>query len=58
VKAVATARGRKLSFGIRLHVILRETNAEAWKAADELIAHVTDETVAQKIFARMDSDVP
>ncbi len=57
VKAVADARGRKLSFGIRLHVIVRETNAEAWKAADELIQHVTDETVAsaQKIFSRMDS---
>jgi len=57
--AVDTAdkRGRKLSFGIRLHVIVRETNAEAWKAADELIQHVTDETVAsaQKIFSRMDS---
>ena len=57
VKAVAAKRGRKLSFGIRLHVIVRETNAEAWKAADELIQHVTDETVAsaQKIFSRMDS---
>ena len=44
VKAVAASRGRKLSFGIRLHVIVRETNAEAWKAADELIQHVTDET--------------
>src|SRR6201999_2250774 len=57
VKAVAEARGRKLSFGIRLHVIERETNAEDWTAADDLIKHVTDETVAaaQKIFARMDS---
>jgi alkanesulfonate monooxygenase len=57
VKAVAERRGRKLSFGIRLHVIVRETNAEAWKAADDLIKHVTDETAAsaQKIFARMDS---
>jgi alkanesulfonate monooxygenase len=57
VKAVASGRGRKLSFGIRLHVIVRETNAEAWAAADDLIKHVTDETVAsaQKIFSRMDS---
>jgi len=57
VKAAAAKRGRKLSFGIRLHVIVRETNAEAWKAADELIQHVTDETLAkaQKIFSRMDS---
>src|SRR5260221_1893780 len=57
VKAAAARGGRKLSFGIRLHVIVRETNAEAWKAADELIHYVTDETVAsaQKIFSRMDS---
>jgi alkanesulfonate monooxygenase len=36
---------------------VRETNAEAWAAADDLIKHVTDETVAsaQKIFSRMDS---
>jgi alkanesulfonate monooxygenase len=57
VKAIADKRGRKLSFGIRLHVIVRETNEEAWAAADDLIKYVTDETVetAQKIFARMDS---
>jgi alkanesulfonate monooxygenase len=57
VRAVAAKRSRKLSFGIRLHVIVRETNTEAWKAADELIQHVSDDTIAgaQKIFARMDS---
>jgi alkanesulfonate monooxygenase len=57
VRAIADKRGRKLSFGIRLHVIVRETNAEAWDAANDLIKHVTDETVAsaQKIFSRMDS---
>ena len=57
VKAAATRRGRQLSFGIRLHVIVRETSTEAWAAADDLIKYVTDETVAsaQKILARMDS---
>src|SRR3954463_5240642 len=57
VKAAASQRGRKLSFGIRLHVIVRETNAEAWAAADDLIKYVTDDTIAaaQKIFSRMDS---
>jgi alkanesulfonate monooxygenase len=56
-EAVASQRGRKLSFGIRLHVIVRETNAEAWAAADDLIKYVTDDTIAaaQKIFSRMDS---
>jgi alkanesulfonate monooxygenase len=57
VRAVAASRQRQLSFGIRLHVIVRETADEAWTAADELISHLTDETIAtaQKIFARMDS---
>lgn len=57
VRAAAEAKGRKLSFGIRLHVIVRETNEDAWRAADKLISHVTDETIeeAQKIFSRMDS---
>jgi len=57
VRTAAQARGRKVSFGIRLHVIVRETNDEAWKAADELIQYVSDDTIAkaQKIFSRMDS---
>jgi alkanesulfonate monooxygenase len=56
-KAVAARQGRTLSFGIRLHVIVRETSAEAWRAADDLISHLDDETIetAQKAFARMDS---
>jgi len=57
VDELAKRKGRKVSFGIRLHVIVRETNAEAWAAADELIKHVSDDTIqkAQAIFARMDS---
>ena len=57
VKTLAASRGRTISFGIRLHVIVRETSAQAWNAADELIKYVTDETIAsaQKIFSRMDS---
>jgi alkanesulfonate monooxygenase len=57
VRRRAEARGRRVSFGIRLHVIVRETAEEAWAAADRLISHVTAETIesAQKIFSRMDS---
>jgi alkanesulfonate monooxygenase len=57
VKAAAAKEGRRLSFGIRLHVIVRETREAAWKAAESLIAHLDDDaiTAAQKIFARMDS---
>jgi alkanesulfonate monooxygenase len=57
VAALARESGRHVSFGIRLHVIVRETSEEAWKAAGDLIRHVSDETIArsQAIFARMDS---
>lgn len=58
VRRRAAERGRSVRFGIRLHVIVRETNAEAWRAADELIRHVDDQTIAsaQAAFARMDSE--
>ncbi|WP_353218780.1 FMNH2-dependent alkanesulfonate monooxygenase [Salinisphaera sp. S4-8] len=57
VRAAAARAGRDVTFGIRLHAIVRETDAEAWAAADKLISHLDDETIAsaQKIFARMDS---
>jgi alkanesulfonate monooxygenase len=57
VRARAAARGRKLKFGIRLHVIVRETEDEAWRAADALISRLDDVTVAraQAVFAKMDS---
>ena len=51
VKAEADKHGRKLRFGIRLHVIVRETNDEAWKAANELIQYVDDATIAQALEA-------
>jgi alkanesulfonate monooxygenase len=40
-----------------LHVIVRETQKEAWAAADDLIRHVDDKTIAeaQNVFSRMDS---
>ena len=57
VGELARSAGRPMSFGIRLHVIVRETSAEAWKAADDLIRHLTDAEIAraQSTFARMDS---
>jgi alkanesulfonate monooxygenase len=58
IRARAAKHGRSLRFGIRLHVIVRETNEAAWKAADELISHVDDEVIAraQAAFAKMDSE--
>ncbi|SDM92710.1 alkanesulfonate monooxygenase [Fictibacillus solisalsi] len=58
VKKLAEAKGRKVKFGIRLHVIVREEEKEAWAAADDLIKYVDDETIAssQKVFSRFDSE--
>jgi alkanesulfonate monooxygenase len=49
--------GRKLEFGIRLHVIVRETEEEAWAAAGSLISHLDEKVVAaaQQKFRIMDS---
>ncbi len=55
VRARAKAKGRSVRFGIRLHLIVRETEAEAWAEADRLISHVTDEAIAQA-QARLDRD--
>ena len=57
VRERAALRGRSPRFGIRLHIIVRRTEQEAWRAAEELIAHVDDATIAaaQKVFDRYDS---
>ena len=57
VRAIAARQGASPSFGIRLHVIVRETNVEAWQAADQLISHLDDGTIAkaQSIFSRMET---
>ncbi len=57
VRARAAKHGRTLTFGIRLHVIVRETSEAAWRAADDLISHLDDEVIAkaQQAFAKMDS---
>ena len=57
VRQKAAARGRTLTYGIRLHVIVRESNEEAWAAAEQLIQHIDDATIAaaQAKFKQMDS---
>ena len=54
----AAKHGRTVNFGIRLHVIVRETDDEAWRAAEILISRLDDATVvrAQAVFSRMDSE--
>ncbi|WP_250536578.1 FMNH2-dependent alkanesulfonate monooxygenase [Caballeronia sp. AZ10_KS36] len=58
IRRRAEAEGRSIRFGIRLHVIVRETEAEAWADADKLISKLDDETIqrAQAQFSKMDSE--
>ncbi len=46
VKSQAAEHGRTPRFGIRLHLIVRETEREAWEAADSLIRHVDERAIA------------
>ncbi len=57
MKNRANTKGRTLRFGIRLHVIVRETEEQAWAAAEDLISKLDDDIIAaaQKKFAQMDS---
>jgi alkanesulfonate monooxygenase len=54
----AEDEGRKLRFGIRLHVVVRDTVAEARRAAEKLVQHVTPEIAAEgrKALAKYESD--
>ena len=45
--AADTEREHELRFGIRLHVVARDTSEQAWEAADALIADADDEAIAQ-----------
>ncbi len=49
--ARATKHGRKLKFGYRVHVVVRETEAEARAAADRLLSHL-DAPVGDAIRAK------
>jgi alkanesulfonate monooxygenase len=49
--ALATKYGRKIDFGLRIHVIVRETEAAARAAADRLISKL-DRKKGQEIKAR------
>lgn len=58
VRQLAAEQGRTVRFGIRLHVIVRETQSAAWDAANELIKYVDEDAIAQaqKAFASSDSE--
>jgi alkanesulfonate monooxygenase len=52
VRRLAAAHGRTPRFGIRLHVVVRETESEAWAAAEDLLRYVTDEKI-QAVQSRL-----
>jgi alkanesulfonate monooxygenase len=58
VREAAARHGRTVRFGIRLHVIVRETNDEAWRDANELIRYIDKDVVerARKGLAKFDSE--
>ncbi|QJS99623.1 LLM class flavin-dependent oxidoreductase [Streptomyces asoensis] len=58
IRGLAAKAGRTLRFGIRLHVITRDTSEEAWAEADRLLAGFDAETVrsVQAGLARSESE--
>lgn len=57
LKARAAAKGRSLRFGVRLHVISRDTEAEAWAVADKLLGWLSPERVraARDLLSKSES---
>ncbi|MFI0479634.1 LLM class flavin-dependent oxidoreductase [Actinomadura sp. 9N215] len=57
LRSLASAQGRELRLGIRLHVIARDTAEEAWAEAGRLLAGMDPDRIeaAQRRFARFDS---
>ncbi|MFY9073243.1 FMNH2-dependent alkanesulfonate monooxygenase [Aliarcobacter butzleri] len=58
VKEKALKYGRTLKFGIRLHVIVRDTEEQAWSAAEKLISKLDDEKInaSQTALQKLDSE--
>jgi alkanesulfonate monooxygenase len=46
IRGLAAEQGRTLSYGIRLHVISRDTSEQAWAEAERLLGALNPETVA------------
>ena len=46
IRGLAAAEGRTMRFGIRLHVITRDSAAEAWAEADKLLSYLDPAEVA------------
>ncbi len=57
LRELAAANGRALRFGLRIHVLSRDTSAQAWAEADRIQAGFDPSVVAgvQQRMSRMDS---
>jgi alkanesulfonate monooxygenase len=57
MRALAAEQGRSLRFGIRLHVIAREREDEAWAVAEHMLQEMPPEHIetAQRRFAKQES---
>jgi alkanesulfonate monooxygenase len=47
IRTLAAARGRRIRFGVRIHVIARDSAADAWSEAERLLSTVDAEAIAQ-----------
>lgn len=56
VRQKAAAYGRKLQFGVRFHVIVRETEAEAWAEAERLTSRIDPEVERRLARYYQDAD--
>jgi len=57
VRRLAAAAGRTLRYGVRLHVIVRETDEEAWDVVERLFATIDPDAIANasRMFSASDS---
>ena len=57
IRELAAARGRTLRFGIRLHVITRDTEEDAWTEASRLLDYIdpAEITKAQRVLGASES---
>ena len=46
MRGLAAEHDRELTYGIRFHVIARESSEEAWAVANNMLAHMSDEAIA------------
>ncbi|WP_433724343.1 LLM class flavin-dependent oxidoreductase [Nocardia sp. CA-129566] len=58
IRGLAAAEGRELSYGLRIHVITRDTSAAAWAVADRLLSGLDPAEIerVQTSLARSESE--